>query len=745
MPASASTELNLAARFRLSTSTTLGATDALGDNGPIPAPDGEVEDYILRPGSIGNYVWLDENSDGFQDAGEAGLPNVRVYLKNCGTGAILATTYTDAHGGYLFDSVQPGTYCVDVDETTLPAGMVQTPLNLPGADFGNQNQGSNGYQVVLPANGENLTADFGFNYNSTICVTDPADAACTDNSAVLGDRVWVDANGDGVQDPNEIGVEGATVKLYSAGPDGLFGTSDDVLEATAITDANGGYLFDGLTPGGYVVIVTPPAGYTQTGDPDQPGVPCTTCDDQTTMPIVLAPGDVYLNADFGYQPTSSGSIGDRVWLDLDADGVQDGGEPGIAGVTVALIKDSNGNGVWDAGEPIIGSDTTDSSGNYLFSGLPTGSSGDYLVWVNDSDNVLAELAPTFDKDGSSSPASGLVTGLGISAQLNLAGDVLDHDFGYTPAGQEAGKGLIGDTIFLDRDGSGTFDPGEGIEGVTVELYDSTGTTLLATTTTDENGNYYFPNLPAGTYVVKVVTSTLPNGGTGLTNSIDPDGGGNSQSSVTIAAGGINLLQDFGYTPTSNPGSIGNLVWIDANGDGTKDGGEAGINGVTLDLYYDSNGNGQVDPGEPKIGSTTTAGGGAYLFSNLPTADNGAGPTGADYIVDVTDVNGVLAGYWHSLGTPKTNNQSQADPYAASISTGAPNNLTADFGYFITPGAVGNFVWQDLGPGSPGGLGIADNGLFDEDQTQAGINGVKVTLTITYPDGTVVVLNTADRQ
>ena len=54
--------------------------------------------------------------------------------------------------------------------------------------------------------------------------------------------------------------------------------------------------------------------------------------------------------------------------------------------------------------------------------------------------------------------------------------------------------------------------------------------------------------------------------------------------------------------------------------------------------------------------------------------------------------------------------------------------------------MGNFVWQDLGPGSPGGLGTADNGLFDEDQTQAGINGVKVTLTITYPDGTVVVLN-----
>ena len=124
--------------------------------------------------------------------------------------------------------------------------------------------------------------------------------------------------------------------------------------------------------------------------------------------------------------------------------------------------------------------------------------------------------------------------------------------------------------------------------------------------------------------------------------------------------------------------------------------------MTLDLYYDKNGNGKVDAGEPKVASTATAAGGSYLFSNLPTADNGAGPAGADYVVDVTDVNGVLAGYWHSLGTPKADNNSQVDPYAASISAAAPNNLTADFGYYVEPAALGNFVWYDTN----------DNGLQD---------------------------------
>ncbi len=78
-------------------------------------------------------------------------------------------------------------------------------------------------------------------------------------------------------------------------------------------------------------------------------------------------------------------------------------------MTVALIKDTNGNGQWDSGEPIIATDTTDANGIYLFSGLPaTDGAGtdDYLVWVNDTDNVLANHDATYDRDGSGSAQSG---------------------------------------------------------------------------------------------------------------------------------------------------------------------------------------------------------------------------------------------------------------------------------------------------------------------------------------------------
>jgi hypothetical protein len=253
--------------------------------------------------------------------------------------------------------------------------------------------------------------------------------------------------------------------------------------------------------------------------------------------------------------------------------------------------------------------------------------------------------------------------------------------------------------------------------VTVTLKDSNGNTI-AVTTTDENGNYYFGGLPAGTYTV-VVTPPA-----GLTQTYDADGLGTPhQSTVTIGPGGVNLLQDFGYV---GDGTIGDLVWEDLNADGVKQAGEPGIPGVTLDLYWDLNGNGRVDPGEPLVGSTVTDANGSYLFSGLPTDDGGGN---AQFVVDVTDEAGVLGGYWHSLGDPGQDNNSQTDPYAVTLTPAAPNNLTADFGYYVKPAALGNFAWADLN-----GNGIQDAG-------EPGIDGVEVTLTVKYANGVTNVFKT----
>ena len=77
--------------------------------------------------------------------------------------------------------------------------------------------------------------------------------------------------------------------------------------------------------------------------------------------MMVAPGDVVLLGDFGYQPTSGSTISDVVFIDANADGIQDANEPGISGVTVQLTNDS---------DEIIATTTTDENGNYIFGGLP---------------------------------------------------------------------------------------------------------------------------------------------------------------------------------------------------------------------------------------------------------------------------------------------------------------------------------------------------------------------------------------
>ena len=163
----------------------------------------------------------------------------------------------------------------------------------------------------------------------------------------------------------------------------------------------------------------------------------------TARSLVVAPGDVWVRGDFGYALPGGSTIGDEIYLDLDADGLRDANEPGIAGVTVVL-RNSGGN--------VIASTITDGNGNYSFPGLPDGT---YSVTVTDTAGILADTPTnTGDPDG----------GFDRTSTVTLAGgDNLSQDFGFVPAGHSAGEGLIADTIFLDRDGSGTPDAGEGIQ------------------------------------------------------------------------------------------------------------------------------------------------------------------------------------------------------------------------------------------------------------------------------------------
>ncbi|MGV3721866.1 MAG: SdrD B-like domain-containing protein, partial [Actinomycetota bacterium] len=235
------------------------------------------------------------------------------------------------------------------------------------------------------------------------------------------------------------------------------------------------------------------------------------------------------------QPLLPYNLGDTVWLDADGDGTQNGGELGIAGVNVTLLDDS-GN--------VLLTDVTDASGLYSFNVA----AGTYTVRVEASNFV------------SGSPLAGLNSTTGgqeITGTVSTA-NVLTFDYGY----RGAPSGSIGDFVWLDIDGDGVQDDGEpGIGGVTVTL----GGDASGTTTTDVNGFYLFTGLDtlaAHNYTVTVSGDPL----SGLTQTFDSDGVASAlNSTVTVAIGSNDLAQDFGFRGT---GRIGDLIWLDANGDNT---------------------------------------------------------------------------------------------------------------------------------------------------------------------------------
>ena len=88
-------------------------------------------------------------------------------------------------------------------------------------------------------------------FRALACAVLPSRPPAT--GATFGDRAWVDQNGNGVQDPSELGLPGVTVQLL--------GCDGTVLRSTT-TDASGRYSFAGLPAGSYRLAFAAPAGST---------------------------------------------------------------------------------------------------------------------------------------------------------------------------------------------------------------------------------------------------------------------------------------------------------------------------------------------------------------------------------------------------------------------------------------------------------------------------------------------------
>jgi uncharacterized repeat protein (TIGR01451 family) len=455
--------------------------DDLNDN-EINNENGDEDDNdaaeILVTGEIGDFVWKDLNGDGVQDPGEPGIGGVVVRLFDC-EGNFIRELTTDMNGYYLFDLLLPGGYQVQFDISSLPPGCAFT---LP-----NQGDDDNDSDADLSGNTDCIDLEAGERNHSIDAGVLPL--------AKLGDTVFLDCNGNGVQDPGEEGVAGITVEVYDA--------NDDLIKITT-TNADGQYIVNGLYPGDYYVkfingdydFTINGAGGDTTADSD--------VDDSngpgTTALVNLSAGECDLSS-FDAGLYKCVALGELVWLDYNENDVWDSVENGINGLKVELYKFIDGSWVnYDYTYTGHKPGTPSDDGYFKFCVAP----GRYYLRFLNPPNALVPAVSNFGINESVDSDVTGAFGPGTTSEINLVcgQDRCDIGAGYYKMGS------IGDNVWSDDNNNGMRDSNEqGVADVIVRAYDVTGT-QFGEAVTDNNGEYMIDYLGKNSYYLKF---ELPNG------------------------------------------------------------------------------------------------------------------------------------------------------------------------------------------------------------------------------------------
>ena len=534
-----------------------GKTAEVAVNSNTNTPNQNAGLYV--PVSISGVVFTDQNADGVQQAGDTAITGDIVTLYSGATA--VATTTTGLDGAYSFNGLTPGSYTVAV---TDPAGDRFSPAAIGNPPADSVVNGAGVTPVITLSSGQSA----------------PYENAGAYAPATLTGHVFFDNNGDGVQEGGEANVHGVIATLLDGNgvPTG----------ATTTTAADGSYSFTGLTPGSYSVRFTTPAGdsIAPVGGNASPALDSIVDGAATTPLVTLTSGETKANQNAGF--TQVGSLSGTVFTDNNDDGVLNGGDGGLAGVTVKLLD--------SAGHPTGATATTDLHGRYSFASLLPGS---YSV------QVVAPGADGFSPIGANANPA-------LDSEVNAAGNtsLVSVAAGQDTPNQNAGVYVpvsFSGNVFVDQNADGVKQAGDvNLPGDTVTLY--SGANVIATTATDASGNYSFTGLKPGSYSATV--------GAPAGDRFSPTASGNPPvDSVVNAAGStpVTILTSGQSATNENaglyaPAKVAGTLFLDAHCDGTDDYGDPAFAGVTVKLL---NGAGQF------TGLTAvTDANGAYSFGSL---------------------------------------------------------------------------------------------------------------------------------
>ncbi len=244
------------------------------------------------------------------------------------------------------------------------------------------------------------------------------------------------------------------------------------------------------------------------------------------------------------------------------------------------------------------------------------------------------------------------TNIAASAMLCLSGCVNSGNNTLWSFGGGGGTGTVLGTVWNDSDGDGIRDASEssGFSGVTLTVSGTTmsGGSFVRSRPSDFAGRYAFTGAtvsnPSG-YTVAVDTATLP---AGVIRTRFHSSGSN-----VLGTGGT-LRVNFGYT---TPSTLSGAVFVDNDGDGTRDAGDTAVFSGTVLTLSGTTGTG----GSLSLFARSNALG-IYAFRGLPTS-------ATSFTLTVTPPSGVTT--------------TSSDSRSIALGTGGQLKF-ADFGYLATP-------------------------------------------------------------